>query len=234
MLKDIKATTNKTEERDSLGGGGYIWDSGIYPVTVKLAFLDTYPSGALNINVIFADENGKELTWKNCITNAQKEAFYKDKKTGEEKALPGMMIADSFTDIVTGKELLQLDESKAVVEVYDYDQEKYVPKEKDVLKELLGKRVVIGVIRELNDKNVKDNAGKWVPSGETREANDVDKFFFADGTTRPEKAEGKPAEFINTWKGRWEGEIKDNTDKSIKGKAAKQVAAPRKSLFPDE
>lgn len=237
MLKDIKATNEVTEEKDTLGKGGFLWDSDVYPVTIKLAYLDQYPSGAYNVNCIFVDEDGKELEWKEGITNAEGEDFYVDENTGKERILRGMLKANSLCDIALGKTLIELNETPGTVEIYDFDLKERVPQERGLLKQLHGKRVVIGVIREIVDRNAKNDAGKWEPTGKTREASRVDKFFYPDGTTRPEKAAGKPAEFIDKWKAEWKGKVVDRT-KAQKGhtpngpsKGKGKATQPRESLF---
>ena len=77
--------------------GGYLWESGVYKATVKMAYLDQAKSGAISVNVVLENSDGKEL----------KEAFYiksgdaKGNKTYYEKAgksypLPGYSTANSL------------------------------------------------------------------------------------------------------------------------------------------
>jgi len=67
---------------------------------------------------------------------------------------------------------------------------------------MLGATVNGGVLRKVVDKTAKnDSTGKYDPTGETREINEIDKFFRSrDAMTTAEIRAGEPAAtFHATW-----------------------------------
>ena len=65
-LNNLKQEADvKNEDTDSLGGV-YLVDSGVYPVTIELAYIDTSAAGAMSLNLHFKGNNGefiKQTLW---------------------------------------------------------------------------------------------------------------------------------------------------------------------------
>lgn len=86
---------------------------------------------------------------------------------------------------------------------------------------------------------MKNADGKYVPSGEVREENEIDKIFRAtDGMTVAEiRANATEAVFATSWKDKWTGVTKDRTTKQAAGSTAGAptpqgaAAKPTTSLF---
>ena len=84
---------------------------------------------------------------------------------------------DSLCLLTVGKEISQMETETKVVNLYNPESKTEVPTNVEMITELLGKQVLGGLIKQIVDKNVKDAAGNYVPSGETREENELDKLF---------------------------------------------------------
>ena len=70
---------------------------------------------------------------------------------------------------------------------------------------------------------------RWIfyqPTGETRDENEIDKFFRASDrkTTAEIRAQVEEAKFADTWLEKWQGKVKD---KSSKTAATGTPGAPR-------
>jgi hypothetical protein len=150
--------------------------------------------------------------------------------------------------MTTDKPLDEQAEEEKVVKIYDYEAKKDLPKSVPVLVDLIGKRIVLGIKKTKEDKSKKDASGNYQPTGETRDANNIDKVFHdpslitvAEATAAAEKNEAPVANFHKSWVDRNQGTVKDNTSTAAgaagkPGKpgtapAAGGDAAPRKSLF---
>jgi len=59
---DLMLGDDVVDDGDFLGGGGgYVWESGVYPVVIDLAYLSKSSEGATGLNLVLKDENAKEL-----------------------------------------------------------------------------------------------------------------------------------------------------------------------------
>ena len=201
LFASIQNANIQTKEEDVLGGSRTV-PSNVYPAGIKLAYLDAAASGAICVVFDFAMlVNGKERNHKETIyiSNKNKEFTYKDKQSGEDKPLPGFVTVDSICKAVTGKSITELSTEKKTIKVYDYDQKAEVPQEKEVLMDLIRGKLELGIIETIVDKNVKTDNG-YVPSGETREQNELSKVFNEDGLTQLEKESGATeAKFKAAW-----------------------------------
>lgn len=225
---------NLTTKEEDVLGGGFTVPTNVYPAIIKLAYVDKSAKGAINVVFDFAIlANGKERNHKETIyiSNAAGSFIYKDKKTGEDKPMPGFVTVDTICKAITGKSITQMTTEKKLVKIYDYTQKAEVPQEKEVLMDLVRGKLELGIQELTVDKTVKSDTGEYVPTGETRDTNEVSKVFTEDGLTLVEKEAGATeAKFKAAW-------IKQYADKKInkaKGKAdgakaggvAKPAASP--------
>lgn len=228
------------EEQEDRLGGFQVFESDIYPAKVKALFAGAAASGAKNVTLV-VDLDGKEYSETVYVTNKSGENFYTDKETSKKKQLPGWGLIDSLCIITTGKHLNELDAEEKVFNVYDPDAKKQVPKNVPMFTEVLGKPVHIGLLKEIVDKNQKDSAGNYVPTGDTREQNSIDKFFHPETKqTYSEAKDGKPGEFYDKWleknKGKTQNKAKgagNNAGKAGRpgGAAPQAQQQARTSLF---
>lgn len=249
MLASLTTSADIAEEKDTLGGGRQLFDSGIYKFTVALAYVKAADSGALGLHLQFKTEDGRELRQSVYLTSGKEKGlknYYE--KEGQKHYLPGFNIGNSLALLTTGKEISQLETEDKVFNLYDFNAKAEVPTKVAALTDIMGKEIYGAVLLQKVDKNVKDNSGKYVPSGETREENEIDKFFCAveefDKLTSAEikaKRAGQTIEkpFYDAWSEKNAGQVRD---KSTKGGgtagapgAAKPAAAasakPSTSLF---
>ena len=225
---------NLTTKEEDVLGGSFTVPTNVYPAIIKLAYVDKSAKGAINVVFDFAIlANGKERNHKETIyiSNAAGSFTYKDKKTGEDKPMPGFVTVDTICKAITGKSITQMTTEKKLVKIYDYTQKAEVPQEKEVLMDLVRGKLELGIQELTVDKTEKSDTGEYVPTGETRDTNEVSKVFTEDGLTLVEKEAGATeAKFKAAW-------IKQYADKKInkaKGKAdgakaggvAKPAASP--------
>ncbi len=218
--KGIEDTT------DTLGGGS-TWDTGVYEVIVDGAYLDQSQGGAYNMNFIFKTMDGNTLSNTQYVTSGTAKGgrnYYE--REGKKYNLPGFIIADDVCFAATGKALEALSSEDKVVEVYDFTLKKKVPTTKKVFMDIIGKPVMIGVQKVKEFKNVKNDAGKYVPGDEVKVFNEIAKVFGVEKHTSVEAKAGKDAEFIDKWIERNPSEyIKDKT-KGVTPRAGSGGATP--------
>jgi len=241
MLANLTSDATIVEDKDTLGGGSYVLESGVYDMTIELAYLAKSQEGALSLNLQLKHNNTivRQTLW---LTggNAKGNKNYYLNKTGEKKYLPGFSHANALSLLTVKKEINQIQDEPKVIKLYDYTAKAEVPTKVDMLTELLGQTISIGLLKQVVDKNVKTSDGTYVPSGETREENEIDRLFRAsDGKTVNEIKDGvDPGEFRDAWAKKWTGVTKQKAKGAGKGGPAPMGAvsnaaapAPRKSLF---
>ena len=221
ILASLATDDSIQTERDSVGASFGPVDSGLYNMTVSLAYLKTAASGALALALELKSDAGQVVRqdfWMTSGTAKGGKNYYE--KDGEKRYLPGFTMANSLSLLTVGKEIGQLETETKVINLYSSEAKAEVPTKVEMFTDLLGKEVIAGVIRQTVDKNVKDGAGNYVPSGETRDENEVDKFFrMRDRMTTAEiRAQAESATFIDTWNEKWAGKVR-NKAKGASGTA---------------
>lgn len=244
LLKNLATKDNVEGEKDVLGGG-VVLDTDVYAMKVKVAYFTSAASGAVAVN-LQGDVNGKEVRqqfWVLSGNDKGNKNTYINSRDGKEYYLPSFLTANSLALLTVGKELAELDVEKKVVKLYDFDAKEERPTEVDVLVELTGQMILAGIEKQTVDKNVdsgeKDDKGKtiYVPSGETRDINEVVKFFrYDDGLTVPEIQKGvTEAKFKDDWIAKFQGvtrnKAKGNKDGAKAGLPSGGAKAGTSSLF---
>ncbi len=205
-------------ERDTLGSGGFTLESDGYDMVMDVVYMSKSQGGATAINFDFKKPDGSN--WKHTIyiSNRQGGNTYKDKKTGEKKPLPGYSQVNTICQLSIGKELHDLETEEKVINVYSYDAKGEIPTKVDCITALHGEQITLGIMKTLEDKNVKNDQGVYVPSGDTKDGNEITKIFRAkDHLTKLEiLSKADKAEFYDDWVDKNKGEIKDKS-KGAKG-----------------
>ena len=239
MLDNLKEDASIQGEKDVLGG--YILPSDIYDMVVELAYFGLSAGGANSVTMHFAGKNGENLRQTFWVTSGKAKGgtnYYTDKK-GTRHYLPGFNQANSICKILTNTELAVLPTEPKIIKIWDSNLKKEAPIEKQVIIDLIGKEISLGVIHQVVDKQIKNEQGVYVPSGETREENEIDKIFrTSDHFTNAEiLAEEKEAVFYDKWLDKNKG----ITRQKAKGATAQSVVksgAPggktTESLFGDK
>lgn len=241
LLSNLATDDSIENEKDSLGSGSRVRESGLYPMTIDLAYVTKSKSEALALNLVLKDGAGeiKQQLWMTSGKEKGCKNYYE--KDGEKFYLPGFLQANALCLLTVGKEISVLDTEDKVISLYNFDAKSEVPTKVPMLTELLGKEILVGLIKQTVDKNVKDATGNYVPSGETRDENEVDKMFRAsDRKTTAEIRAGSEAEFADKWAEKWAGKTKDKSTKGAAGTAGAPAKAggqpgsgnkPTQSLF---
>lgn len=212
ILASLATDDSIQTERDSVGASFGPVDSGLYNMTITLAYLKTAASGALALALELKSDAGQVVRqdfWMTSGTAKGGKNYYE--KDGEKRYLPGFTMANSLSLLTVGKEIGQHETETKVINLYSAEAKAEVPTKVEMFTDLLGKEIIAGVIRQTVDKNVKDAAGNYVPSGETRDENEVDKFFRVRDrmTTAEIRAQAEQASFIDTWNEKWAGKVRN-------------------------
>lgn len=228
-LSNLSYDNNIQQEKDTLGGGRTLLESGAVIATIKVAYLETSRNGALGLNLTF-DINGAEYKETLWMTNREKQNFYKDSRSGEKRYLAGFLHADAIALLASGKSISEQPTEKKIVKVFNYEQKKELPTEVECLTELHGKQIQLGILKERSFKREKQTDGSYAETADTQESNVIDKIFHAThGKTVAEcRAQVEEAEFIHGWKAKWTGEVRDRTQgKTPNGGQTGQAGAPK-------
>ena len=233
------------DEVDSIGGGSRVLDSGIYDFTVDMAYAMESSGGAKAVVLHLKTPDGKELRSTQWVSSGKAKGcknFY-ETKDGQKKYLPGFLMLQSLSLLTIGVEPNQLEAEMKFIKLWNKEQKKEVPTEVPVLVGLLNQQIKGAVLKQVVDKTKDDGQGNYLPTGETREENELDKFFRASDsmTTAEIRAQATSAEFIQTWADKNTGTVRDRTSKDAA--PAKQssafgaatngggTVAPTKSIF---
>lgn len=240
------------ENVDRLGGGFQVPDTDVYPGKLKVAYLGESDGGARSVTLIIALESGVEHRETLYVTSGRdkgQKTYYehktaKDEATGQPKkiSLPSFVIIDELCLITTDKPLSEQEGEEKVVNIYDPEAKKELPKSVMTIAGLTGADVLVAIQKSKVDKTKKEG-DEYVPTGETREEATIEKFFHPKmRITVTEAKAGKTAgEFIDAWLEKNKGKVRDKTSKAAKGQAGAEgrpggppqsgATAPRKSLF---
>lgn len=237
LLKGLNkgAIVAPTIERDTVGGAS-ILDSAVYGATITMAYMQKSKEqngkgGALGVFLTFKTDDGKQIRQTIYITSGVdkgQKPTYTD-KDGVEQYLPGYLLMNSLTCLTIGKELHEeLDEEDKAVPIYNFEAKADMPTKVPVLMELLHQKVKIGVVKQtVSKKKLED--GVYVLTGETKDENEIIKFFrYEDGMTTAEiLAEKTEATFINDWIAKFEGKTIDKTEKGTPAATGGTAPAPK-------
>lgn len=230
MLDMLKLGDDVTQEveKDTLGTGGAL-NTDIYTFRIKAAYLDAAKSKAVSLNLILETLDGRKLNVTEYITSGEAKGckpYYE--KDGKKFPLPGYSKMNTLCQLVTGKTIDQLEAEDKVLKLYDFEAKKETNQTKKVITDLTGATIQAGVFKQIVDKKAKNEAfdpakpetkdnQRYLPTGETREENEVAKFFNEDGLTLEEVVEKKEAVFAEEWIKAHQGKTKDKSTKDAGG-----------------
>jgi hypothetical protein len=201
------STEGLEEVTDRIGGGGPM-DTGVYTGKVTLAYLKHSGSSEAQALAVHIDFGGREYREDFWVVNRNGENFYQDKQDAKKKhPLPGFVTADDLCLLTSEMGLADQDAEDKVVKLYDYDAKKEMPTQVKAFTSLHGKEITAAIVRQTVDKNTKTDDGRYVPSGETRDENVVEKFFHTESklTVVEAKAGLDEGTFHDKWKTKNEG-----------------------------
>ena len=226
LLANLSTDSSIADEKDSIGSGGPV-DSGLYNCTVAMAHIIKSQGGAMGLVLTLKTEADKEIRqtlWMTSGTAKGGTNYYID-KNGAKQYLPGFVQANALCLLTVGKEISAMDTETKVINLYSPEAKAEVPTKAEVLMDLLNQEITVGIIKQTVDKTVKNDAGVYVATGETRDENEVDKFFRTKDrmTTAEIRAQATEAVFIDQWDKKWTGKTKDRA----KGAAAGLAGVPK-------
>lgn len=235
-------TDVQTQEEDVLpSGGGFILDTGLYPMVIENAYFDKSQGGAMNCNLHLRIKGGDKRVFRQTIYITSGDAkgnkpFYV--KDGKKFPLPGYAMVDGICRIAADTGLGQIGAEKRLVKLYDFDAGAEVPREVPVLTELLGQEIVVGMQKRRENKRA-NQGGEWVDTNEAREYNEISKVFFPSGHTLTEKKAEADPEFIKKWEEANPSDYVRDDFKAIAGAGtpgapAAQAAASTAAAAPDD
>lgn len=236
----------QTQEEDVLpSGGGFILDTGLYPMIIENAYFDKSQGGAMNVNLHLKIKGGDKRVFKQTIyvtsgdAKGNKPYYVKD---GKKFPLPGYSMMDAICRITTDTPLSQVTTEDKLVKLYDFDAGSEVPREVPVLTALIGEEIVVGMQKRRENKR-SNQGGEWVDTNEAREYNEISKVFYPSGHTLTEKKAEGEAEFVNKWKDANPSDYVRDDFKAVAGAgtpgapaaaaAASTAAAAPSNLFDD-
>lgn len=192
-------------EEDFMGGGGVL-DTDIYNVKIKTAYIGKASSSEARNITLLMDYKGREVRSQIWVSNKKGEVTYQDKTSKEDKNLPGFNQINSLCLLVAGKSLGEMEIEELTVKLYDYDTKKEIPQAVECLTALHGEMINIALQRQTVDKTAKNDAtGDYEATGETRDQNEVVKFFAADKLVTISEV----AEFIKSLGGNFDDEVEN-------------------------
>lgn len=247
MFNEFTTGNDIEQEKDTLGGARVL-ESGLYTLRIEHAFGDVSKSGAKSLNVRFVTEDGTKIDQQFFVSSSTAKGgknFYE--KNGKKFQLPGFALANNLCLLAAKKNLSEMVVEPKVLKLWDRDSSKELPTSKNCLVELFDKVIIAGVLKDTVDKNkdtgTVDASGNkiYAQTGETRDQNEIDKFFRErDGFTVAEILAKEPeAKFKDEWAKKFTGITRDKTTKGAKpvagvpGTPATGAAAPANSLFND-
>ncbi len=212
-------TTGVEKAKDVLGGS-FVKESDIYDATIKYAYGFKSKGEALGIHFEFELADGSTIRQQVYYTSGKdKGQKVYSEKDGIRKPLAGFTVCDNIAKIVTGKPLAAQGDSveKKQVMAYDFDDKKEKLKAVDMVMSLVGGKVKLGLIKQTVDINEEKSPGNWVPSGKTRDENEINTVFHPEKLLTVAEAENGATEaaFHDAWLAQNKGKTK------VKAKGAK-------------
>lgn len=227
LFKSLTVDETIKEGGDAIGGF-QVLDSAVYDMTVKLAYITFSVGKAMALNVTFVGEDKAETRQQFYMTSGEAKGcknYYE--KEGIKHYLPGFNNANALCLLTVGSPISEMGSEQKTINLYDSTAEKEIPTEVPMLMALIGTKIKVAMLKQVVDKRAKNaSTGQYEPTGETREENEVDKFFRSeDGRTVLEiRSEVPEALFITKWKNKWEGKVRNKA----KGAAGTVAGAPKR------
>lgn len=214
-LDNLKIDSDAEQDGDFIPApDGHLLSSGIYPMEIEMAYVDLSKGGAMGLFLTLKDEDFqtpvKQTIWMTSGDAKGNRNYYIDAE-GKKKILPGMAQAEHIAKITTGKSFSDLDTEDKIVKVWDSKAGTEKPTKVRAVTDLIGQKLVVGLLKKVENRNVRTSDGQYRPVNKKRYFNEIGKLFYPDGLTVSEKeAGGSEPGFINQWKEKYENVTIDN------------------------
>ena len=243
LFQNLATDDSIQDEKDVLGGGGFkALPSNIYDFTIKLAYVTIAASKATGIVLELETEAGEKLKVTEWVSSGEAKGcknYYE--KDGQKYYLPGFNNINAVCLLTVGKELKDMETETKQIPLWNSEAKAEVPTKTQVLTDLHGQAITMGVLREIHNKT------KWNAETKEREVVEgtveqyvINKVFRTkDHKTVAEiRGQAEEATFYSQWKEKNEGKDVDKTKATPAGAgtagAPKSAAAgnkPKTSLF---
>lgn len=251
MFSGMATDATITEDKDYLRGKTFEpLPSDIYNLTIKHAYAAKSKGGAMGINLVMETPEGDTIKDQQWVTSGDQKGnknFYvrkgKAKKDGTAGAdirnyLPGFSAINSLCKLAIGKELSELSTETKTIKIFNFAEKAEQNTDVEMIMDLVGQKIAAGVLYQIVDKTAKNDAGEYVPTGQVRKVNTVDKYFNAQTrmTTSEITAKLPKGEFAEAWLAKWKDQIDDTSTKNVNpsvvgAPVAAGKAAPKTGLF---
>ena len=221
-------------------GTSYLMESGIHTLKIDNAYLELSKGGAYSLVMNATNPEGQRIRqqfWMTSGTAKGCKNTYTDKQ-GNEKYLPGFTMANGLAVLATGKPIGEIATEEKVIKIYNRDAGGEAPTTVKMFTDLVGTTVKAAIFKQTVDRTALNSAtGTYEPTGETRDENEVVKFFrAADNFTLAElAAKAKDPSVQAVHHDQWAEKNTGNTLNKAKGKpegAAAPTAAPEAAAKP--
>lgn len=238
-----KMTTDGMAPEEDRLGGFQIMPTDIYKGVIEVMYAGkSSKTQSQSLTFSFKSDCGKTLKHTGWVTNRNNENFYIDKEDKVTKhLLPSWLEMDSLCLMATGMVLADQETEQKMVNIYNFDLKKAVPTEVTVFTGLTNARIAIAITEETVDVTKPNDAGVYVPNGDTKSENGVAKFFHEESMrTSSEVLTGQEESiFAPKWLLKNKGQVINKVKgaagkKGVPGAVAKAGAAgaaPKQSLF---
>ena len=233
IFSKINKPNDMEESKDVIfKGGKEPLPTGLYPATVEMAILKESSGGAIGVE-LHLDIDGRDFREDIYLTNRNGDTFYTREKDGQDVnyPLPGYVTTNDLAILTTGYSIEDQDTEVKTVELWDKEAEDKIPKEVDMLEDIRGKKIIVGIFldNDFSQKNVGDASNpKWVDDF-TKEfkRNSINKIFNEDGFTAGEMInEIEEPSFIEEWRENYTAEYVNDKTVAKKRKAEKAAKKP--------
>lgn len=221
------STEGLEEAQDRLGGFQPL-ESGAYTGTIKALYAGKSASSqAQSVTLILDLDNGREYRETFWVSGRSGQNYYPDKNDPKKKhPLAGFTMIDDLCMVTTNKPLSQQTAEDKVMNIYDPEAKKEMPKSVPMLIEPIGQKVTLGIIKQIKNKQAKNSAGDYVDTNETREENETNKVFHhPTNLTVVEARQELPSTFHSSWVEHNRGKTRDTSSKIDQGVKAGRPGA---------
>jgi len=239
---DLFASDTDVEESgDVLPGNFGPLDTGLYKMGIKVAYVSQSAGGAYALNLILknADNTGPEVRQSLWMTSGKAKGqrnSYVD-QNGVKHKLPGMEQADNLHQLVDGRVMQNCETEDKVIKLWNPATSKEENTTVQAVTSLMGKPILVGLLKVRDNKMVKTDDG-YEPTSKERFSNEISKFFDPDtGLTYAEKkSKATDPAYLTKWKASFGAEyVRDKytaVADSIEDDAASAGIGTTNSLFP--
>lgn len=209
-------------EGDVLGGFQRL-DSNVYDFTVEMAYALQSESGSKGIHLTLVDTQAQQYRENLYVTSGTEKGGtnYFTNRDGKKQYLPSFVIANDLCIAITGKELAEMQGTEKDVKVTVWEDDKPVERleKKQVLMDLVGGRVSLGILKQLEDG--------YPDATQERERNTIDKVFeYGTRLTIVEKEAGlESGDFVGKWLERNKDSVRDRRKESKNSGGASNAKA---------